>query len=71
MFILVYADGYSFQGNIIDRVKKEKATHGGKEGSYFMLLLKKIQFKEGVRWIRSGSLLQLHGCFDKTLEAKI
>lgn len=45
MFILVYADGYSFQGNIIDRVKKEKATHGGKEGSYFMLLLKKSSLK--------------------------
>jgi len=69
MFILFYGVGYSFQSKFIDRLKKEKTTDGGKQGSYFTLI--KIQFKESVRWIRSGNLLQLHGCFDKTLEAKI
>lgn len=60
VFILFYAKGYSFQSNVIDRMKKEQTTEGGKERSYFILLLIKIQFKEGVRWIRSGNLLQLH-----------
>lgn len=40
----------------VGRMKKEKTTVGGEEGSYFILLLEKTQFKEGVRWIRSVNL---------------
>lgn len=59
------------QNNTIDRMKKAKTTDGCKERSHFVLFIKRFESKESIRWIRHGKLLQLHGCFDKTLKGKI